>query len=157
MLGNVLWKPATRQTFLKDFPYIHPGIYYIKKKNRLVGSVCGYKPSVSQKLYPHPSLHPVGGLDFIIFFFYSSGFQISFLPQVFCGSAIALSLTYRNLQWLIWPLPLKETRIQALELVHPVFPWTSQLWYRLPSPMRSWTFCTVAVASPGFPAVLQCP
>lgn len=31
MQGNVLLKPV-RLTFQKDFPYIYPGIYYIKKK-----------------------------------------------------------------------------------------------------------------------------
>lgn len=94
MLGNVLSQPVTRQTFLKDFPYIHPGIFSMEKE--LMGSVCGYNPSAPQKSYPRPSLHPVGDLDFIIFLFYSSRFQISSLPQVFCGSAIALSLTYRK-------------------------------------------------------------
>lgn len=59
-----------------------------------MGSVCGYKPPVSQKLYPHPSLHPEGGLDFIIFFFYSSRLNI-FPPS---GVLWLCNSTFFNMQ-----------------------------------------------------------
>lgn len=64
-----------------------------------MGSVCGYKPFVPQKLYPLPSLHPVGGLDFIISLFYSSRLQISFLLP--SGILCLCNSTFLHIQKLI--------------------------------------------------------
>lgn len=124
-----------------------------------MGSVCGYKPPVSQKLYPHPSLHPEGGLDFIIFFFYSSRLNI-FPPS---GILWLCNSTFFNMQKLTvvnLTTALKENTYSSLGTCSSSVPLNILIQVAFTheiSPMRSWTFCTVAVASPGFPAVLQCP